>query len=84
MALDDASDKLAAARNKIVEKQTSILALAREMIKAHPNLEESEGMDYVEKDIIEMGKLRKDDWGQIVEKVMLENLRLKSSVTALG
>lgn len=31
-----------------------------------------------------MGKLRKDDWGQIVEKVMIENLRLKYSVTALG
>lgn len=47
------------------------MALAREMTKAHPNLEESEGMDYVEKDIIQIGRLRKDDWGEIVEKVML-------------
>ena len=41
-------------------------------------------MDYVEKDIIEIGIKQKDDWGDIVEKVMIENLRLKSSVTALG
>ena len=41
-------------------------------------------MDYVEKDIIAIGRQKKDDWGEIVEKVMVENLRLKYSVTALG
>jgi hypothetical protein len=41
-------------------------------------------MDYVEKDIIEIGRQKKDDWAEIVEKVMIENMRLKYSVTALG
>lgn len=31
-----------------------------------------------------MGKAKKSDWPEIVEKVMIENLRLKYSVTALG
>jgi hypothetical protein len=60
------------------------MALTRELAKGYPNLEESEGMEYIEKDIIEIGKAKKNDWGEIVEKVMIENLRLKSSVTALG
>ena len=41
-------------------------------------------MDYVEKEIIEIGRNKKEDYGEIVEKVMIENLRLKYSVTALG
>lgn len=41
-------------------------------------------MAYVEKEIIEIGLSQKNDWPQIVEKVMIENLRLKDSVTALG
>jgi len=28
-------------------------------------------MEYVEKDIIEIGRMKKDDWGEIVEKVMI-------------
>lgn len=41
-------------------------------------------MAYVEKDIVQIAKEKKDDWPEIVEKVMIENLRLKNSVTALG
>ena len=41
-------------------------------------------MEYVEKEIIEAGKGTKNDWPEIVEKVLVENLRLKNSVTALG
>jgi hypothetical protein len=41
-------------------------------------------MEYVEKEIIEAGKATKNDWPEIVEKVLVENLRLKNSVTALG
>jgi len=28
-------------------------------------------MEYVEKDIIEIGRMKRDDWGEIVEKVMI-------------
>lgn len=60
------------------------MALVRELTKSYPNYHESEGMEWVEKDIIEIGKSKKNDWAEIVEKVMIENLRLKYSVTALG
>jgi len=41
-------------------------------------------MEYVEREIIETGKGKKEDWPEIVEKIVIENLRLKNSVTALG
>jgi hypothetical protein len=41
-------------------------------------------MEYVDRDIIMIGIEKKNDWPEIVEKVMIENLRLKYSVTALG
>jgi hypothetical protein len=60
------------------------MSLTRELTKDYPNFIESEGMEYVEKDMIELGREKKDDWAEIVEKVMIENMRLKYSVTALG
>ena len=60
------------------------MSLVRQITKDFPNYDESEGMEYVEKEIIDIGKARKSDWGEIVQKVMIQNLRLKSSVTALG
>lgn len=84
MALDEAGLRIQEQGQKLKEKDQAVMALARELTRDYPNLDESEGMEYVEKDIIEMGKLKKEDWGEIVEKVMIENLRLKSSVTALG
>lgn len=69
---------------RIKEQESSIMTLAREITRDYPNYLESEGMEYMEKEILDMGKAKKDDWGEIVEKVMIENLRLKSSVTALG
>lgn len=60
------------------------MALARQLTKDYPNYAQSEGMEYVEKEIIEIGRNKKNDYAQIVEKVMIENLRLKYSVTALG
>ena len=47
------------------------MCLVREIVKAHPTLDESEGMEYVEKDIITIGLEQKHDWAEIVEKVML-------------
>ena len=68
----------------IKEQGNAIMALTREITKDYPNFNESQGMDYVEKDIIDLGRQKKDDWAEIVEKVMIENMRLKYSVTALG
>ena len=69
---------------KIKDLQGNLMALARYIVKALPNLDQSEGMEYVDKEIVQAGKGIKSDWPEIVEKVLVENLRLKNSVTALG
>lgn len=82
--LNSLADALHQRDSKIAEQAGALMALAREITKDYPNLDESEGMEYVERDIIQLGREKKADWAEIVEKVMIENLRLKSSVTALG
>jgi hypothetical protein len=82
--LNALADALHDREKKLAEQGRAVMALARELTRDYPNLEESEGMEYVERDIIELGRQKKADWAEIVEKVMIENLRLKSSVTALG
>ena len=47
------------------------MSLAREITKDYPDLQESEGMPYVEREIIEIGKEKKQDWCEIVQKVMV-------------
>lgn len=38
----------------------------------------------MEKDIIDIAKLQKENYGEILEKVMIENLRLKYSIQTIG
>jgi vacuolar-type H+-ATPase subunit F/Vma7 len=66
------------------EKDVSIVILTKELAKTWPNLEDSEGLEYVEKEIIEIGKKQKINYGEIIEKVMIENLRLKYSIQTIG
>lgn len=69
---------------KIKDLQATLMSLTRQIVKDLPNLHESDGVDFVEREIIEAGRGKKEDWGEIVEKTLIENLRLKNSVTALG
>jgi vacuolar-type H+-ATPase subunit F/Vma7 len=69
---------------KLKEKDVSIVILTKELAKTWPNLEDSEGLEYVEKEIIEIGKKQKINYGEIIEKVMIENLRLKYSIQTIG
>ena len=82
--INELADKMHNYEKKIKQQEAAIMALGRQITKDYPNLDESEGMAYIEKEIIEIGLSQKNDWPQIVEKVMIENLRLKDSVTALG
>lgn len=84
MNLDQMAQLMQEKDNKIKEKDASVVALVREITKGYPNLHESEGMEYVQKDIIQMGKSKQSDWGEIIEKVAIENLRLKNLITQLG
>jgi hypothetical protein len=60
------------------------VTLTNELTKTWPNLEDSEGQDYVEREIIEIGKKQKHNYEEIIEKVMIENLRLKHSIQTIG
>ena len=84
LSIDSTADLIHQKDTRVKEQNEAIMALTRELTHNYPTLAESEGMEYVEKEIIEMGKAKKADWAEIVEKVMIENLRLKYSVTALG
>lgn len=69
--LNELANKMHQYEKKIKEQNASIMTLAREITKDYPTMEESEGMPYVEKDIIEIGLSKKHDWPEIVEKVMI-------------
>ena len=62
MAVNDVSERLELQEKKMKERNAAIMSLTREIVKAHPNLEESEGMDYIQKDIIQIGLQKKEDW----------------------
>ena len=84
LSIESTADQLHQKDTRIKEQDGALMALARELTRDYPDLDESEGMEYVEREIIEIGRAKKADWAEIVEKVMIENLRLKYSVTALG
>ena len=69
--LDGVADAMQEKDRRIQEQSQAIMSLTREITKDYPNFEESEGMDYVEREILEIGKAKKADWAEIVEKVMI-------------
>ena len=62
LTLNEIADKIHEKDTKIKEQDSAIMSLARQITKDYPNFMQSEGMPYVEKDIIEIGRLKKDDW----------------------
>lgn len=61
--LNNVAEQIHSKELRIKEQEAAIMALSRELTRDYPNYLESEGMDYVEKEIIDIGKKKKEDWG---------------------
>ena len=69
--IESTADLIYQKDSRIKEQEEAIMAISRELTRDYPDLHESEGMEYVEKEIIQIGRAKKADWGEIVEKVMI-------------
>ena len=56
MGINDAGDRIEKLTAQLKQKDIVVMTLSRYIMKSYPNLDESEGMLYVEKDIIQIGK----------------------------
>ena len=82
--MNETSNKMTILEEKLGSRSDALSLLAKEYSQRWPNLEESEGLEYVEKEVIEGATEDKSSLVDTLERCIIENLRLKHTITTIG